>query len=132
MPFFSGEGQITKLQDYEFTEATELGASSRLRNYEITSLQRPLIWEPARDYEITRLRADRCLFISGEGQITKLQDYELTESNSILSIESSDSISILQNKYFLSNHCEKRLTPNYEITKLRHYQHLFLTLLAYN
>ena len=37
------------------TEATDLVASSRLRNY-----------------EITRLRADRFLFISGEGQITEL------------------------------------------------------------
>ena len=36
MPFFSGEGQITRLRDYEFTEATYLGASSRLRDYEIT------------------------------------------------------------------------------------------------
>ena len=35
--FISGEGQITKLQDYEFTETTDLGASSILQNYEITS-----------------------------------------------------------------------------------------------
>merc|ERR1711963_725568 len=91
--------------DYESTEATDLGASSRLRNYEITSLQRPLIWEPARDYEITRLRADRCLFFlgkvklrnyeitrlradrclffSGEGQFTRLRDYEFTEATDL-------------------------------------------------
>ena len=101
--------QITKLQDYEFTEATELGASSRLRNYEITSLQSPLIWEPARDYEITRLRADRCLFISGEGQITKLQDYELTGSNSFLSIKFSEIICILQKKYFVKKKITLRI-----------------------
>ena len=66
MAFYFWEGQITKLQDFEFTEATDLVASLRLRNY-----------------EITRLRADRCLFISGEGQITKLQDYEFTESTDL-------------------------------------------------
>ena len=48
------------------TEATDLVASSRLRNY-----------------EITRLRADRCLFLSWEGQITKLRDYELTEATDL-------------------------------------------------
>ena len=35
--FISGEGQITKLQEYEFTETTDLGASSILQNYEIMS-----------------------------------------------------------------------------------------------
>ena len=34
--FNSGEGQITELQDYKFTEDTDLGASLGLRNYEIT------------------------------------------------------------------------------------------------
>ena len=112
MPFYFWEGQITKLQDFEFTEATDLVASFWLRNYKITwlradrclfisgegqitelhitSLQRPLIGSQLK-IEITRLWVDRCLFNSGEGQITELQDYEFTETTDL------GASSILQN-----------------------------------
>ena len=73
-----GANSRLKLRDYELTDAFLILGKVKLRNYKITSLQRPLIWEPAWDYEIMRLHADRCLLISGEGQITELQDYEFT------------------------------------------------------
>ena len=78
-----GANSRLKLRDYELTDAFLILGKVKLRNYKITSLQRPLIWEPAWDYEIMRLRADRCLFISGEGQITDLQDYEFTEATDL-------------------------------------------------
>ena len=94
----------------------------KLRNYNIVSLQRPVIWETARDYEITRLRADRCLFISGEGQITKLQDYELTEATDLEDSSRLWNCKITSRQmpfYFWGR-------SNYEITRLRAYREQFL------
>ena len=78
--FITGEGQITDLQDYEFTEATDLGASLRLRNYEITSWQIPFYFWGKSNYEITRLRVYRDHWFGSQLNITKLRDYELTDA----------------------------------------------------
>ena len=39
MPFFSGEGEITRLRDYELTDAFFFLGKAKLRDYEITRLQ---------------------------------------------------------------------------------------------
>ena len=114
--------EIMKLHDYELTDAFLFLRKVKLRNYNITSLQRPLTWETARDNEIAWLWADRCLFISGEGQITKLQDYEFTEATDLGAssrLRNYEITSWQMPFYFWGR-------SNYEITRLRAYREQFL------